>query len=123
VEARDMAAGLLEHYAGQTLPFHNTQTPVADVITQLNTGVAQIVAMQASETTYKELLAAVDAMLDTTLSPLLLQLRTIVKGAYGVSSPTLADFGIAPRKARVPSTEVKAAAPAPAPVTRAVGGT
>jgi hypothetical protein len=120
---RAMLAGLLKHFAGKTLTLNGAEVQVADVTTTLNGYEPQVTATAAAETAWKAQVQAEDTMETTVVDPLMLALGNAVRAAFGVSSPTLNDFGVAPRKPRVRTAEEKAASAAKSKATRALRNT
>ena len=120
---QQMVAGLTKHYAGQTLPLNGTAAPVAAIIAQLDAFAPEVAAGTTAETAWKQQLVAANTMETSVVRPLLLALRSCMVAAFGGSSPTLVDFGVAPRKPVVRSTQAKAATAAKARATRAARGT
>jgi hypothetical protein len=115
-----MVAGLLKHDSGASLTLNGRQFLVTDVVGQLDGYETQVAVTSAAETAWKAQLAAEDALLTATLGPLMTALRSDVRARYGVSSPTLADYGVNPRKPRVRTSEDKALAAAKSKITRAL---
>ena len=123
--AEALSAGTTKHFsnAGQSLTFGG----VVYTVTQVTTNLQEIVDLRTATTNAQASAKACVAAETAKLPPLLLFLAAYVayvKATFGNAPDVLADFGLAPRKARKPlTTEQKAAAAAKAKATRAARGT
>jgi hypothetical protein len=115
-----MIQGLAKHYAtvGSLTIEGATYTPA-----QLETSLQKLIALRKGVDDAKA--AAKARIADEraqapSLRNLMVALATVVKGAFGTSPDVLADFGLAPKKARTPLTvEQKATVAAKRKATRA----
>jgi hypothetical protein len=91
---------------------------VDDAVTELTAFLNQLKATAAAEATWKLQLATQNSMEEATASPLMSNLKRAVQSAVGVYSPTLADFGLKPRRVAVVSPADKVEANEKAQATR-----
>jgi hypothetical protein len=122
--AASLAAGTQKHLSTMTsiMVGGSTTTPAA--------AEAQLTALSTLRTSVDAARTALEAKIATETAQLpalrvfLVAFVAFVRGTFGNSPDVLADFGLAPKKARTPlTTEQKAARAAKAKATRAARGT
>jgi hypothetical protein len=106
-EIQQVIAGLQKHYAGQTLVLAQVSVKVADLIKELTAFVAQVGEATATHLTWLAQVKAMDSAADTRINPTLVTLHRFLEGQFGMTSPTLADFGMTPRSPRKRTAQEK----------------
>jgi hypothetical protein len=114
---RQIVAGLLEHFPGQTMALGGTTITVADLVAKLNVVIGLLTTADASQKTWKQDVAAANKA-SSGLAPTLKNLRRYLQGVFGVDSEVLLDFGLTPEKPPVTTPETAAAAVAKRAATR-----
>jgi hypothetical protein len=123
--AEGLSAGTTKHYpnASDQLAFDGGKY----TITQVQTNLQKVAELRTATTDAQASAKAKVAAEETLLPPLLLFMAAyaaFVKATFGTQPDVLADFGLAPKKARKPlTTAQKAAAKAKADATRLARGT
>jgi hypothetical protein len=125
VRAEALSEGTTKHFTNASQQL--TIGGVVYTVTQVTTNLQEIVDLRTA-TTSAQASAKASVAAETAKLPLLLLFLAAyvayVKATFGSSPTVLADFGLAPKKARKPLTpEQKAAASAKAKATRAARGT
>jgi hypothetical protein len=124
-QVTDLIAGLQKHYpdASGTLRVDGTTYTVGALTQLMQDFVDRRAAVEAARANLVAKLQAERALSPATLD-VVHALVAIVRGTFGKSADTLADFGLAPPRVRAPLTaEKKAAAAARRSATRALRGT
>ena len=118
-----LISGLQKHFPTGQLTVGNVVYASLALVQLLQGLVAAMMAQTAAETAAKDALAALRET-QTQTDPVLQALKELLLAQFGNATQTLADFGLAPRKARAPLTvEQKAAAKAKRAATRIARGT
>src|SRR5579864_23390 len=115
---RILIAGLQKNLSGQTLVVNNVTTKVDDLVTTFEGWEAQVIAIDAAFNEWKRQVTAFRATQKASMNPQLLALRHALKGMYGVSNQTLADFGIKPNTPHPRTGKTNVAAAEKAAATR-----
>jgi hypothetical protein len=120
---QSLVEGLQKHFPNGNFTIGNTAYTTATLVQLFESLAAAITAANAAQANARDAVAALrDAK--AKVGPTMVALRRILVAMFSTSTPTLADFGIAPPKARAPKTaEQKAAAAAKAKATREARGT
>jgi hypothetical protein len=104
---RQVLAGVIKHWSGQTLPVNNSTITADNLATQINAIEAKVTAANAAQAAWKQLLDAADAEI-TAFEPLLKALHRYAEGVFGPTSKLLLDFGFTPQQTAVKTVKVKA---------------
>jgi hypothetical protein len=116
-------AGTTKHFPNGSFTIGGTVYTAASLIQAFQGLVSAMTARNAAQAGAKDALAAEQAA-ETQVSPILLAYKRLVVAAFANATQTLADFGLAPPKARTPlTTEQRAARAAKAKATRTARGT
>jgi hypothetical protein len=116
-------AGTTKHFPNGSFTIGSAVYTSASLIQVLQGLANAMTARNAAEAGAKDALAA-EQMAETQVGPILLAYKRLVLAAFANATQTLADFGLAPPKARTPLTvERLAARAAKAKATRAARGT
>jgi hypothetical protein len=116
-------AGATKHFPNGQFTFGGTTYTTASLIQVLQGLVNAMTAREVAQGSAKDAVAAERAT-QKQVGPILLAFKRLVLLTFANATPTLADFGLAPPKARTPmSTEKRAARAAKAKATRAARGT
>jgi hypothetical protein len=124
VRAEDLVAGAQKHFASATsLAFAGASFTPAQVQANLQSLITLLTDVDTAKATTKAKLAAVKLQAPA-LRTFVAAFESFVRATVGNAPDVLADFGLAPKKARKPLTvEQKAAAAAKRDATRAARGT
>jgi hypothetical protein len=118
-----MIAGTTKHFPNGSFTIGSTVYTAASLIQTLQGLASAMTARNAAEAGAKDALAA-EHVAQTLVGPILLAYKRLVLAAFANAAQTLADFGLAPPKARTPfTTEQRAVRAAKAKATRAARGT
>jgi hypothetical protein len=118
-----LIAGTTKHFPNGSFTIGSTVYTAASLIQVLQGLASAMTAHNAAEAGAKDALAAEHAA-QTQVGPILLAYKRLVLAAFANATQTLADFGLAPPKARTPFTsEQLAARAAKAKATRTARGT
>jgi hypothetical protein len=112
-----IAAGLKQHFAGQTLTFSNVTVKVDDLIAEFGAFRAQLAAIAAAHAVYTQQVAEGKRQRAQVLASVR-GVKSFLRAMYGVGNETLADFGMTPRVPRKASVPTKAAALVKSAATR-----
>ena len=108
--AKQVIVGVGKHFAGvSTLTFGGGSSTPAEVTGQLQTLVDLRTVVTTAQTAEQSALAKEDAQAPAIVA-MMVALLAYVKAMFAGQPAILADFGVAPRKARVPLTATKQAA-------------
>ena len=122
-DVQALMAGTKLHLPNGNFTFGNTAYTTASLLQVLQGLVDVMTALDAAQLGARDALAAKLAM-DAKVDPVIRAYKRFLKAMFTGATQTLADFGIAPPKARTPlTTEQKAAAKAKAEATRKARGT
>ena len=119
---QSLIAGIQKHFGTQTFTIGKKSYAAADIITMLQGRVASGQAVVPAKASYQ---AAVQASRDelSATNPVIKAFVAIVQAMFNSTPDTLADFGLAPRKAPKTKVIVKAEAVAKNLATRKARGT
>jgi hypothetical protein len=118
-----LVGGLQKNFPNGGFTIGNTAYTTASLVQLLESLADAITAVNAAQANARDAAAALRSA-KATVGPTLRALRRILVLMFSGSTPTLADFGLEPPKARAPRTSVeKAAAAAKAEATRKARGT
>jgi hypothetical protein len=118
-----LMAGTEKHFPSGSFTLGNTTYTTASLIQALKVLADALTALDAAHTSTKGAVTALQAA-ETKVTPLLRDYRSFLRATFSTASEQLADFGLAPLKARKPLTSDKrAAATAKAKATRKARGT
>jgi hypothetical protein len=118
-----LIAGTQKHFPTGSFTIGNTTYTSASLVQVLQGLANALLARDAAEKGAKDASTAADTA-ETQVGPIVTAYKRIVVAAFVSSAQTLADFGLAPPKARTPLTaEQKVARAAKAAATRAARGT
>jgi len=123
--AEDLGAGTTKHYTNpaQVLAFDGASIAVSAVTTKLQRIVTLRANTESAQAAAREAVAAEENELPALLA-FMTSYTAFVKVTFGNTPTVLADFGLAPKKARTPpSPAAKVAAAAKRKATRAARGT
>jgi hypothetical protein len=116
-------AGTTKHFPNESFTIGSTVYTAASLNQVLQGLASAMTARNAAEAGAKDALAA-EHTAQTQVGPILLAYKRLVLAAFANDTLTLADFGLAPPKARTPlTTEQRAARAAKAKATRTARGT
>jgi len=118
-----LISGTEKHIPNGSFTIGNVAYTTASLVQVFQNLIAAITALDAAHVALKDAIAALKAT-KAAVVPIMAAYRRIVQGMYAGATQTLADFGIAPPKARKPRTsQENAAAAAKAKSTRKARGT
>jgi hypothetical protein len=118
-----LIAGTTKHFPNGSFTIGGTVYTAASLIQVLQDLASAMTARNTAEAGAKDALAAEQAA-QTQVGPIVLAFKRLVLAAFANATQTLADFGLAPPKARTPlTTEQRAARAAKAKATRTARGT
>jgi hypothetical protein len=118
-----LIAGTQKHFPNGSFTLGNTTYTTASLVQLLQSLADAMSALIVAHGAVKDAMAAVQGT-QAKVGPVVLAYKRFVLAAFSNATQTLADFGLAPPKARVPLTsEQKMAAAAKAKATRAARGT
>jgi hypothetical protein len=118
-----LIAGTTKHFPNGQFTIGNTTYASAEIVQTLQGLANAMLARDAAEASAKDALKAAQVA-QSQVGPILRAYVRLVLVTFGSASQTLADFGLAPPKARVPLTAQQLAAKAAkAKATRAARGT
>jgi hypothetical protein len=118
-----LIAGTQKHFPNGSLTFGNTTYTSASLITLLQSVANAITALNAAQLAAKHALTTLQGVL-AQVEPVMQVYERFLQATFDNAAPTLADFGLEPRKEPTPLTsEEKAAAAAKARATRLARGT
>ncbi len=118
-----LIAGVLKHFAGQTLPLGSAQVKVDDLEKMFDTYLGQLGAAEAAHAAWIAAVKIARQNNATAIQPMLVNLRRYLEGVFGVDGSALTDFGLAPRKPVQRTVEEKAATVEKSLATRVARGT
>jgi hypothetical protein len=104
-----LIAGTTKHFPNGSFTIGGTVYTAASLIQVLQDLANAMTARNAAQTGAKDALAAEHAA-QTQVGPILLAYKRLVLATFASATPTLADFGLAPPKARTPLTTEQRAA-------------
>jgi len=118
-----LITGLQKHFPNGSFTILGIAYTTATLVQLLQGLLDAINVVNVAEANAKDAVAALTGA-KTKVGPVLVALRRILVAMFSGQTPTLADFGLTPPKARAPKTvEQKAAAKAKAAATRKARGT
>ena len=118
-----LIAGTQKHLATGTFTVDNVAYTSASMVALLQSVVDAMNAVNTAQVAAKHALTTAQGI-ETQVDPVIQAYTRFIQGMFASASPTLADFGLSPRKVPAPRTvEQKAAAAAKARATRAARGT
>jgi len=118
-----LIAGTQKHLATGTFTVGNVAYTAASMDALLQSVVDAMIAVNTAQIAAKHALATAQGI-ETQVDPTIQAYVRFILGMYDSALPTLADFGLSPRKVPAPRTaEQKAAAAAKARATREARGT
>jgi hypothetical protein len=118
-----LIAGTQKHFPNGPITFGNATYTAASLVQLFTSLVEAITAMSAAQLSAKDAKAN-ETGIEAKVGPIVTAYRRFVLATFVGATQTLADFGIAPPKAKTPlSTEQRAAAAAKAKATRQARGT
>jgi hypothetical protein len=112
-----VGAGLKQHFAGQTLTLATAAVKVDDILTTLDGYAAQVAATLKAHAAWTQQVDAERAQ-KAQVTALLQTVEDFLRGFYGPRNTLLADFGLAVRKPRKPTTPTLATAVQKSAATR-----
>jgi hypothetical protein len=116
-------AGTTKHFPNVSFTIGSTVYTAASLIQAFQGLASAMTARNAAQAGAKDALAAEQAA-ETQVGPILLAYKRLVLATFASATQTLADFGLAPPKARTPfTTEQLAVRAAKAKATRTARGT
>jgi hypothetical protein len=122
-QVQALIAGTQKHFPSGSFTIGNTTYTTASLVTVFETLTNAMSALNAAQTGAKDALAAEQGA-RTQVGPIVQAYKHLVLAAFANAAQTLADFGLAPPKAKAPRTiEQKAATAAKAKATRTARGT
>jgi hypothetical protein len=117
-----LVAGTHKRFPNAQFTIGNVVYTSAQLVTLMQSVADAMTKQMAAQQAAKDALTALKDV-QTPAHPVILEYRRQLVSMYGSASQTLADFGLAPRKApKLQTTEEKAAAAAKRKATRAAGG-
>jgi hypothetical protein len=118
-----LIAGTQKHLASGSFTLAGVSFTAATIVPLLQSVADAINAVNAIQASAKDTVAA-SAATEAKVAPIISDFQRFVQLTFANATPTLADFGLAPRKARTPLTPAQLAArSAKAAATRQARGT
>jgi hypothetical protein len=118
-----LIAGTQKHFPNGSFTLGNTAYTTASLVQLLQSLADTMTAVNTAQVAAKHALATEQGA-ETQVDPVIQIYVRYLQATFANAAPTLADFGLAPRKVPAPRTsEQKAAAAAKAKATRAARGT
>jgi hypothetical protein len=118
-----LVAGTEKHFPSGSFTLGNTTYTTASLVQALKVLEDALTAVDAAHSGTRDAVSALRAA-ETKVAPLLRDYRSFLRATFSTASTQLADFGLAPLKARKPlDSEQRAAATAKLRATRKARGT
>jgi hypothetical protein len=122
-QVQALMAGTEKHFPNGSFTLGNTTYTTASLLQALRSLEDAVTALAAAHSSTKDAVSALRAT-ETKVAPLLRDYRGFVRATFSTTAASLADFGLAPPKARKPlDSEKRAAATAKMRATRIARGT
>ncbi len=123
VQVQALMAGTEKHFPNGSFTLGNTTYTTASLVQAFQVLVDALTALNAAHSSTKDAVIALQAA-DTKVAPLLRDYRSFLRATFSTASAQLADFGLAPPKARKPLvSDKRVAATAKMRATRTARGT
>ena len=118
-----LMAGTEKHFPNGSFTLGNTTYTTASLVQALKVLADALTAVNVAQSSTKDAVSALRAT-ETKVAPLMRDYRSFVRATFSTASAQLADFGLAPPKARKPlDSEKRATATAKMRATRTARGT
>ena len=123
VRVQALMAGTEKHFPNGSFTLGNTTYTTASLVQALQVLADALTALNAAHSSTKDAVIALQAA-ETKVAPLLRDYRSFLRATFSTASAQLADFGLAPPKARKPlASDKRVAATAKMRATRIARGT
>jgi hypothetical protein len=123
VRVQALMAGTEKHFPNGSFTLGNTTYTTASLVQALQVLADALTVLNAAHSSTKDAVTALQAA-ETKVAPLLRDYRSFLRATFSTASATLADFGLAPPKARKPlASDKRVAATAKMKATRIARGT